>query len=123
MLALQIMELMKNVFKLEGLELYLYPYRVIATKPGCGVIECVPNSNSRDAIGRKTDIDLYRYFLDKYGDTDSTEYQRARRNFIMSMAGYYSYVKSLTRRIHNFTRIYACRVNWLQTFNCYASYD
>lgn len=87
MLALQIMELMKNVFELEGLQLYLYPYRVIATKPGCGVIECVPNSNSRDAIGRKTDIDLYQYFLDKYGGTDTAEYQLARRNFIMSMAG------------------------------------
>lgn len=88
MLALQIMELLKNVFQQEGLELFLFPYRVIATKPGCGVIECVPNSNSRDQIGRKTDIDLYQYFLDKYGGPDTSEFQRARRNFIMSMAGY-----------------------------------
>ncbi len=88
MLALQIMELLKNVFQREGLELFLFPYRVIATKPGCGVIECVPNSNSRDEIGRKTDIDLYQYFLDKYGGPDTSEFQRARRNFIISMAGY-----------------------------------
>jgi len=88
MLALQIMELLKNVFQQEGLELFLFPYRVIATKPGCGVIECVPNSRSRDEIGRQTDIDLYQYFLDKYGGPDTSEFQRARRNFIMSMAGY-----------------------------------
>ena len=67
MLALQIMQVFKNVFQQEGLELFLFPYRVIATNPGCGVIECVPYSNSRDEIGRQTAIDLYQYFLDKYG--------------------------------------------------------
>jgi hypothetical protein len=92
MLALQIMELMKNVFEHEGLELFLYPYRVVATKPGCGVIECVPNSSSRDQIGRQTDIDLYQYFLDKYGGPETPEFQQARRNFIMSMAGYSLFV-------------------------------
>ena len=92
MLALQIMQLMKNVFEQEGLELYLFPYRVIATKPGCGVIECVPNASSRDQIGRQTAIDLYQYFLDKYGGPETSEFQRARRNFIMSMAGYSLFV-------------------------------
>lgn len=92
MLALQIMQIFKNVFQQEGLELFLFPYRVIATKPGCGVIECVPNSNSRDEIGRQTAIDLYQYFLDKYGGPDTSEFQRARRNFIMSMAGYSLFV-------------------------------
>jgi phosphatidylinositol 4-kinase A len=87
MLALQIIQLMKNVFQHEGLDLYLFPYRVVATKPGCGVIECVPDSSSRDQIGRQTDIDLHQYFLDKYG-VDTPEFQRARRNFITSMAGY-----------------------------------
>lgn len=65
MLALQIMQVMKNVFEVEGLELFLFPYRVVATKPGCGVIECVPNASSRDQIGRQTATDLYQYFLDK----------------------------------------------------------
>ncbi len=92
MLALQIMQLMKNVFETEGLELFLFPYRVVATKPGCGVIECVPNSNSRDQIGRQTATDLYQYFLDLYGPPDSAEFQKARRNFIMSMAGYSLFV-------------------------------
>ena len=92
MLALQIMEILKNVFQSEGLELFLFPYRVIATKPGCGVIECVPNSNSRDAIGRQTAIDLYQYFLDKYGGPETSKFQQARRNFIMSMAGYSLFV-------------------------------
>ncbi|KAL4223436.1 Phosphatidylinositol 4-kinase alpha [Mactra antiquata] len=88
MLALQVISLFKNIFEQSGLELYLAPYRVVATAPGCGVIECVPDSKSRDQIGKATDISLDQYFIQKYGDQDSPKFQDARRNFIMSMAAY-----------------------------------
>ncbi|XP_053375288.1 phosphatidylinositol 4-kinase alpha-like [Mercenaria mercenaria] len=88
MLALQVISLFKNIFEQTGLDLYLAPYRVVATAPGCGVIECVPDSKSRDQIGKVTDISLDQYFIQKYGDQDSPTFQDARRNFIMSMAAY-----------------------------------
>ena len=87
-LALQVIELCKYAFEKAGLDLYLFPYKVVATKPGCGVIECVPDAKSRDQLGRKTDTDLHNYFLKKYGDETTTTFKTARRNFIISMAAY-----------------------------------
>ncbi|CAF4139791.1 unnamed protein product [Rotaria sp. Silwood2] len=87
-LALQLMRLFHNIFEQEGLELYLYTYRVIATSPGCGVIECVPNSRSREDIGRNTEAGLFDYFRHVYGKDDSIKFQKARRNFVISMAAY-----------------------------------
>lgn len=59
MLALQIMTSLQNIFKAINLDLYLFPYRVVATAPGCGVIECVPDSKSRDQLGRQTDFGMF----------------------------------------------------------------
>ncbi|KAL3320212.1 hypothetical protein Ciccas_001098 [Cichlidogyrus casuarinus] len=87
-LALQLVQLFKNIFNQCELELFLFPYRVVATAPGSGVIECVPDSKSRDQIGRQTDSGLYDYFQSVYGEEKSPAYQAARRNFIMSVAAY-----------------------------------
>jgi phosphatidylinositol 4-kinase len=88
LLALQLIAMFKNVFTQLGLTLYLYPYRVTATAPGCGVIDVVPNATSRDEMGRAQINDLVEYFVDKYGGVDTVSFQKARLNFIQSMAAY-----------------------------------
>ncbi|KAK2466764.1 hypothetical protein APHAL10511_001022 [Amanita phalloides] len=87
-LALQVIAMFKNVFTSVGLTLYLFPYRVTATGPGTGVIDVVPNSTSRDEMGRAKVNDLLDFFTAKYGSQDSIAFQRARLNFIQSMAAY-----------------------------------
>jgi phosphatidylinositol 4-kinase A len=54
-LALQLMQLIKKICNTVSLDIQLFPYRVVSTNPGCGVIECVPDSKSRDQLGRQTD--------------------------------------------------------------------
>ncbi|EGO21128.1 hypothetical protein SERLADRAFT_452259 [Serpula lacrymans var. lacrymans S7.9] len=87
-LALQVIAMFKNIFTSVGLTLYLYPYRVTATAPGCGVIDVVPNSTSRDEMGRAKVNDLLDFFIAKYGGEETVAFQRARLNFIQSMAAY-----------------------------------
>ena len=87
-LALQVIAQFKNIFACIGLDVYLDPYRVTATGPGCGVIDVVPNATSRDEMGRQKINDLRDFFLNRYGDEQSVSFQKARLNFIQSMAAY-----------------------------------
>eukprot|EP00834_Sanchytrium_tribonematis_P004937 NODE_270_length_11220_cov_0.981387.p1 type:complete len:1748 gc:universal NODE_270_length_11220_cov_0.981387:884-6127(+) len=87
-LALQLIAVLKNIFESAGLNTYLFPYRVVASDPGCGVIEVIPNSISRDMIGREKINSLTEYYVSKFGNMHSIEYQKAKRAFWESMAAY-----------------------------------
>lgn len=87
-LALQLIATFRGIFNNVGLDVYVFPYRVTATAPGCGVIDVLPNSISRDMLGREAVNGLYEYFVSKYGSEDSIRFQEARSNFIKSMAAY-----------------------------------
>ncbi|BGP37895.1 Phosphatidylinositol 4-kinase stt4 [Rhodotorula kratochvilovae] len=87
-LALQIIAMHKNIFNSLGLDLLVTPYRVTATGPGCGVIDVIPNATSRDEMGRAKINDLQSFFVMKYGPIESPEFQKARNNFVQSMAAY-----------------------------------
>jgi len=87
-LALQMIAAFRGIFNSVGLDVYVFPYRVTATAPGCGVIDVLPNSISRDMLGREAVNGLHEYFIDKYGGEHSVRYQEARSEFVKSMAAY-----------------------------------
>lgn len=87
-LALQLIAAFRGIFNSVGLDVYVYPYRVTATAPGCGVIDVLPNSISRDMLGRENVNGLHEYFVTKYGGEHSVRYQEARSEFVKSMAAY-----------------------------------
>ncbi|RAL15683.1 1-phosphatidylinositol 4-kinase STT4 [Aspergillus homomorphus CBS 101889] len=88
MLALQMIAAFRSIFAGVGLDVWVFPYRVTSTAPGCGVIDVLPNSISRDMLGREAVNGLYDYFVSKYGGEDSIRFQEARANFVKSMAAY-----------------------------------
>ncbi|ODV81198.1 putative phosphatidylinositol 4-kinase [Suhomyces tanzawaensis NRRL Y-17324] len=87
-LALQLISVFRTIWNNAGLDLFVYPYRVTATAPGCGVIDVLPNSISRDMLGREAVNGLYQYFTTKFGPEESMEFQEAKNNFIKSLAAY-----------------------------------
>lgn len=88
MLALQVISVFRSIFNFCGLDVYVFPYKVAATAAGRGVIDVLPNSVSRDMLGREAVNGLDQWFQSKHGGPNSIEFQRARLNFVKSMAAY-----------------------------------
>ncbi|KAH9410567.1 phosphatidylinositol 3-and 4-kinase [Ordospora pajunii] len=88
MLALQVISMFELIFKQANLDIFLYPYKVIVTSCGTGIIEVILNSKSRDQIGRENINNLSEYFEYKFGFKESEGYLSALYNFASSLAGY-----------------------------------
>jgi hypothetical protein len=84
----QVIKILKSAFERCGLDLYLAPYGCLPTGYEKGVIEVVPHTKSRAALGELSDRGLYDIFLTEFGAPGSPQFERARRNFIVSEAGY-----------------------------------
>ncbi|BDA51126.1 phosphatidylinositol 4-kinase alpha [Coccomyxa sp. Obi] len=87
-LALQVVGLLKDALTKAGLHLYLAPYGVLPTAYECGIIEVVPNCNSRSGLGETADGSLYEIFRREFGAPGTPRFEAARQNFIASEAGY-----------------------------------
>ena len=106
-LALQVIQIFREIFKQSGLDVYTYPYQTISTiSPKNddlgGYIEVVKDTDSRDQIGKTYDTNLYDYFLCSFGQENSNEFREARKNLIESIAAYavISYILQIKDR-HN----------------------
>lgn len=88
MLALQVIDLVQKAFQRAGLEANLFPYGAIPTAYEQGIIEVVPDCQSRTALGEVADGGLYDIFMREYGAPGSPAFESARQNFLRSCAGY-----------------------------------
>jgi hypothetical protein len=86
--AAQVISLLKDAFQRAGLGLYLRPYGCLPTGYECGIIEVVPNTKSRAALGELSDRGLYDIFSSEFGAPGSSAFEKARTNFIVSEAAY-----------------------------------
>eukprot|EP00879_Flechtneria_rotunda_P007045 GHRR01007395.1.p1 GENE.GHRR01007395.1~~GHRR01007395.1.p1 ORF type:complete len:1449 (+),score=535.85 GHRR01007395.1:542-4348(+) len=87
-LAIQVIRLLHEAFTDAGLSLYLRPYGCLPTGYECGIIEVVPNTKSRAALGELSDRGLHDIFTAEFGAPGSPAFETARENFIVSEAAY-----------------------------------
>lgn len=87
-LALQVIHILRDAFNSAGLPAYLCPYGCLPTGYERGVIEVVPNTKSRAALGEMSDKGLFDIFQSQFGPPGSPAFEAARQNFIASEAGY-----------------------------------
>ena len=93
-LAVQVIGLLKDAFVQAGLGLYVAPYAVVPTAYECGIIEIVPNCNSRAGLGETADGGLLSIFQREFGTPGLPRFEAARRNFLISSAGYASLLQT-----------------------------
>ena len=88
-LATQLISVLRRAFEAARVPFFLFPYRVVPTAPGCGVLEAPPlGAQSRNALGAVVDAGLVGWFTRQYGDPQSPAFRTARQCFIESAASY-----------------------------------
>jgi phosphatidylinositol 4-kinase len=91
--VMQLIELCDEAFQLAGLELWLHPYRVLATGRTTGVIEMVKNAMSFDSLKKrpgygKGGLREHLKRMTEYTADPADAFRSAQRNFVSSLAAY-----------------------------------
>ena len=88
--ASQLINEFAQIFKIEKVKCYLYPYEIIATGNNAGIIEIIPNAISLDQLKQKISSQNYslKQFYEHYFGLNTNKYKKAIKNLIRSLAGY-----------------------------------
>ena len=91
--AMQLIELSKEAFEMAGLELWIHPYRILATGRTTGIIEMVRNAMSFDSLKKRpgySEGGLLGHFkkMAEHAADPTEALLTAKRNFIRSLAAY-----------------------------------
>jgi phosphatidylinositol 4-kinase len=91
--VMQLIELCQEAFELAGLELWVNPYRILATGRTTGVIEMVRNAMSFDALKKrpgygKGGLREHLHRMTEFTANPGGAFKSAQRNFVRSLAAY-----------------------------------
>ena len=89
-LAMQVIDLMRKIFEVEGVDINLSTYQIVSTGRQSGLVEFIEGARSVDNIKKSCpDVPtLLEYFQFTFGATYSPTYNSALQNFVKSLAGY-----------------------------------
>jgi len=88
---MQLIEMCNEAFQLAGLELWLHPYKILATGRTTGIIEMVHNALSFDSLKKREGYGGLRGHMIKmteYAADPKSALKEAKRNFVRSLAAY-----------------------------------
>jgi phosphatidylinositol 4-kinase len=91
--VMQLIELCQEAFELAELELWISPYRILATGRTTGVIECVRNAMSFDALKKrpgygKGGLREHLHRMTEFTADPGGSFKSAQQNFVRSLAAY-----------------------------------
>ncbi|CAH8618873.1 unnamed protein product [Schistosoma margrebowiei] len=87
-LAYQLLTVLKNIWSMEYVPLWLRPLTVVVISSDSGFIEPVPDTVSFHQIKRHAHLSLLDYMHREHGGDNSEEFLTAQRNFLHSCAAY-----------------------------------
>ncbi|CAI5724009.1 unnamed protein product [Hyaloperonospora brassicae] len=89
-LALQLIRQFAKVFEEFKVPVFIRPYDVIAISATSGLVEAISDTISIDSLKRndREFTTLLNFFTRHFGDPGTPDFNRARSNFVSSMAGY-----------------------------------
>lgn len=96
MFAQRLIQEFARIFEGANISVWLRPYQILSTSHDSGLIETVTDAMSIDSIKKelfssstkKNLITLQDYFYARFGGKGTSNYKKAIRNFVQSMAGY-----------------------------------
>jgi phosphatidylinositol 4-kinase len=90
--VMQLIELCREAFDMAGLELWVHPYRILATGRTTGIIECVKNAMSFDALkkrpGYKDGLRGHLKRMSEFSSNPGEAFTSMQHNFVRSLASY-----------------------------------
>jgi phosphatidylinositol 4-kinase len=91
--VMQLIELSQEAFEIAGLELWVNPYRILATGRSTGVIEMVRNAMSFDALKKrpgygKGGLREHLHRMTEFTADPGDAFKSAQQNFVRSLAAY-----------------------------------
>lgn len=91
--VMQLIELCHEAFELAGLELWVNPYRILATGRSTGIIECVRNAMSLDSLKKrpgygKGGLREHLQRMTEFTANPGGAFKSAQQNFVRSLAAY-----------------------------------
>lgn len=90
--VMQLIELCREAFDMAGLELWVQPYRILATGRTTGIIECVKNAMSFDALkkrrGYRDGLKGHLKRMAEFSPNPGEAFNMMQHNFVRSLAAY-----------------------------------